>query len=82
MTTLYAFRAYDSVSRVELVKMFTQFATIELGMIPDYSKDCSKFMPSLKDVSEDLQDFAILGCQLNIMGIHPDGKPLKNFNPF
>jgi hypothetical protein len=72
---------HDKVTRAEVAKMLSQYATNILGATPDANKDCSAFAKSISSYDKTMQDFMTKSCQLNIMGIKADNSPLKDFMP-
>jgi hypothetical protein len=81
MANIQAARMHDAITRAELAKVISQYATQVLGKTPNTSKDCSAFLNSIAAYTNDLHGFMIMACQLEIMGINPDGTPLDNFRP-
>lgn len=70
------------VTRAQLAKMISQFAIKVMWKTPNTSKDCSAFLPSIKKYQgQDLYDFMITSCQLDLMWIDLNGGVLSNFMP-
>ncbi|GHW02875.1 hypothetical protein AGMMS50249_6610 [candidate division SR1 bacterium] len=75
-------RLGDKLTRAQLAKMAIKYAINILHKIPDTSKDCSAFLPSLSEyVGQDLYDDTITACQLDIMGIGENSTVLTDFIP-
>ena len=77
-------RLGDFLTRAEMAKMISVFATKELWMKPNTSKDCSNFANSIASYNQEMKDYMVMACQLEIMGIHttnyeaiPDFMPSK-----
>jgi len=71
---------FRELRRDEAAKMASMFAMKTLNMKPDKTKKCE--FSDMKTSSVEMQQFAILACQLNIMGMLPDGEtPDAVFNP-
>ena len=77
-------RLGDFLNRAEMAKMISVFATKELWMKPNTSKDCSNFAASMEWWSQEMKDFMVMSCQLELMWIHttnyeaiPDFMPAK-----
>ena len=78
-------RLGDFLTRAEMAKMISVFATKELWMKPNTSKDCSNFADSIASYNQEMKDYMVMACQLEIMGIHttnyeaiPDFMPSKH----
>jgi hypothetical protein len=54
------------ISRAQMAKMLSVYATKILGMTPDTSKDCT--FSDIASVQGDLHDYIIESCQLGLMG--------------
>ena len=71
MRTIQAARMTDYLTRAEMAKMMVQYLQKFVPeRKPDLTKDCSAFKASIKNFSQELQDFMTLSCQYEIMGIH------------
>ena len=81
MNTMAAARMEDKITRAELAKIVSQYAITVLGKTPDTTRDCSAFSKSIAKYTNDLHEYMITACQLEIMGIHPDATVLKDFMP-
>lgn len=79
MPDIYRARVCDEVIRMELAKMMTNFAVNVLNRNPDINRVCS--FSDMKDQSQEMQQYAILACQLGLMGLEYDGTPAKKFMP-
>lgn len=75
-------RLNDFLTRAEMAKMITHFVTTKLNKVPNAEKDCSAFSQSIVSYSQEMQDYMTKACQLDIMGVHPDYRPLSDFMPF
>ena len=78
-------RLGDFLTRAEMAKMISVFATKELWMKPNTSKDCSNFANSIANYNQEMKDYMVMACQLEIMWIHttnyeaiPDFMPNKH----
>ena len=67
--------------RSDLAKMMTNYAIGILHMNPDLTKDCSTFLESISQYSNEMKKYMTLSCQLEIMGIHQNKTPLSDFMP-
>ena len=77
-------RMWDYLNRAEMAKIISVFATKELWMKPNTSKDCSNFTESMEWWSQEMKDYMVMSCQLELMWIHtvnyeaiPDFMPSK-----
>ena len=77
-------RLGDFLTRAEMAKMVSVFATKELWMKPNTSKDCSNFAESIAHYNQEMKDYMVMSCQLEVMWIHttnyqaiPDFMPSK-----
>ena len=77
-------RMWDFLNRAEMAKIISVFATKELWMKPNTSKDCSNFTESMEWWSQEMKDYMVMSCQLELMWIHtvnyeaiPDFMPAK-----
>ena len=77
-------RLGDYLNRAEMAKIISVFATKELWMKPNTSKDCSNFAASMEGWSQEMKDYMVMSCQLELMWIHtvnyeaiPDFMPSK-----
>ena len=57
---------YGAITRAEMAKMLSVYATEVLGMTPDTSAACT--FSDIASVKGDLHDYIIESCQLGIMG--------------
>ena len=57
---------YGAITRSEMAKMLSVYATEVLGMTPDTSAACT--FSDIDSVKGDLHDYIIESCQLGIMG--------------
>ena len=75
-------RLKDFLTRAEMAKMVSVFATKELWMKPNTSKDCSNFAESIAHYSQEMKDYMVMSCQLEIMWIHTTNyKAIPDFMP-
>ena len=75
-------RLRDFLNRAEMAKMVSVFATKELWMKPNTSKDCSNFAESIAHYSQEMKDYMVMSCQLEIMWIHTTNyKAIPDFMP-
>ena len=75
-------RLGDFLTRAEMAKMISVFATKELWMKPNTSKDCSNFAESIASYNQEMKDFMVMSCQLEIMWIHTTNyEPIPDFMP-
>lgn len=66
--------------RSHAAKMMTNYAMNVLKKEPNTSKVCT--FDDMNDQSLEMQTYAILACQLGLMGLETDGiTPTKSFNP-
>jgi hypothetical protein len=66
--------------RAHAAKMMTNYAMNVLNKTPDTNKAC--IFDDMQDQTEELQNYAILACQLGLMGLASDGvTPASSFNP-
>ncbi len=77
-----AARMESPIIRMEAAKMMSMFTIQIIGLFPDTHKQgCDKF-PDAANLSDEMQFFIKTACQLDLMGLKPDGKtPDKVFNP-
>jgi hypothetical protein len=68
-----------ALTRAHMAKMFVEFARGVLGRTPDTTKVCN--FPDMATQDADMQQFVRLACQMNIMGVKPDGSPVELFDP-
>jgi hypothetical protein len=57
---------YGAITRAEMAKMLSVYATEILGMTPDTTKACS--FTDIDSVKGDLHEYIIESCQLGVMG--------------
>jgi len=75
-------RLKDFLTRAEMAKMVSVFATKELWMKPNTSKDCSNFANSIASYNQEMKDYMVMSCQLELMWIHTvDYKAIPDFMP-
>jgi hypothetical protein len=60
-------RLGDFLTRAEMAKMISVFATKELLMKPNTSKDCSNFANSIASYNQEMKDYMVMSCQLELM---------------
>ncbi len=65
--------------RSHLAKMMSQYTTKVLGKKPDTTRNC--VFKDMNGQTEEFKTFAILACQLWLMGLKTDGSPADIFNP-
>lgn len=65
--------------RSHLAKMMSQYTTKVLGKKPDTTRNC--VFKDMNGQTEEFKNFAILACQLWLMGLKTDGSPADIFNP-
>lgn len=75
-------RLDTGIIRKELAKMMTMFTIQIIGIYPDTHKvGCDVFADS-GHLSDEMKFFTKTSCQLNLMGLEPDGQtPKKLFDP-
>ncbi|MEI6673192.1 MAG: hypothetical protein WCL02_08000 [bacterium] len=68
--------------RKELAKMMTMFTIQVMGIFPDTHKvGCDKFT-DIENQSDEMKFYIKTSCQLDLMGLEPNGKtPKKVFDP-
>ena len=75
-------RLGDFLTRAEMAKMISVFATKELWMKPNTSKDCSNFANSIASYNQEMKDYMVMSCQLELMWIHTvNYEPIPDFMP-
>lgn len=65
--------------RSHLSKMMSEYAIKVLGKSADTSRKCS--FSDMKNQTAEFQRYAILACQLGLMGLKTDGTPASTFVP-
>ena len=81
MDTLKTFRAHDKVTRAEMAKIISIYATKFLWQEPDITRLwCTKY-PDITDIDSDLHDYIIQACRLKSMGVTNTLVPMENFDP-
>ena len=81
MNTLKTFRAHDKVTRAEMAKIISIYATKFLWQEPDITRLwCTKY-PDITDIDSDLHDYIIQACRLKSMGVTNTLVPMENFDP-
>lgn len=75
-------RLFEPITRAELAKMMSVYATKFLEKVPLTGKvGCADFQDN-NQTSPELANFMKTACELEIMGLHSDGKtPLPEFRP-
>ena len=62
--------------------MLVYFSVKVLGVMPDTNKAGCEQYADLQNASDEMKFYAKTSCQLEIMGMKPDGAtPMKNFYP-
>ena len=75
-------RLKDFLTRAEMAKMVSVFATKQLWMKPNTSKDCSNFANSIASYNQEMKDYMVMSCQLELMWIHTvNYEPIPDFMP-
>jgi hypothetical protein len=60
--------------------MISNYAINVLGKTPDQTKVC--VFDDMANETEEMQSFAVIACQLGLMGLEADGvTPAQSFNP-
>jgi hypothetical protein len=82
MDTFEKARIADAITRAEMAKMISIYATKILGRQPDTTKtQCTQFSDR-HEVNAELQQYLITICQLELMGYWSNGIEIKSsFNP-
>jgi hypothetical protein len=75
MDTIDNANMYGQITRAEMAKMLSVYATEVLGLTADEAKDCT--FTDIDSVKGDLHDYIIESCQLGIMG-----QGIKAFRPY
>ena len=57
----------------------SQYATKILGQKPDTTRRC--VFSDMQNQTTEFKNFAIMACQLGLMGLKTDGTPATTFNP-
>ncbi|HMS91727.1 MAG TPA: hypothetical protein PKC87_05880, partial [Candidatus Absconditabacterales bacterium] len=75
-------RLDDGIKRKELAKMITMFTIQIMGIYPDTHKEGCDAFTDTGDLSDEMKFFVKTSCQLDLMGLHPDGyTPKQKFDP-
>ena len=75
-------RLDDGIKRKELAKMMTMFTIQVMGIYPDTNKTWCNFFSDLTGQSDEFKFFIKTSCQLDLMGLKPNGTvPEEKFNP-
>ena len=70
------------VPRKEVAKLMSMFTIQIMGIFPDTHKAGCDSFNDLSGVSDEMKFFAKTACQLNLMGLQPNGStPKPNFDP-
>ncbi|MDR0606965.1 MAG: hypothetical protein LBG52_01120 [Candidatus Peribacteria bacterium] len=82
MPTFSKARLTDPITRAEMAKMISVFATKLLHKSPNNEKaKCTQFI-DLSFANDDLQPYIVESCQLGLMGMQGDGVGVQdNFFP-
>jgi len=78
-SNIYKARLNDRIKRKELAQMVSVFVTKIMWKTPNYTKKC--IFNDISKESLELQNYMRLSCELNIMWIKADEKPLLSFFP-
>ncbi len=65
--------------RSHLAKMMSEYVMKTLNKKPDTTRNCS--FNDMNNQTEEFKKYAILACQLGLMGLKTDGTPATIFNP-
>lgn len=65
--------------RAHLAKMMSEYATKVVGLTPDTSRKCN--FSDMQNQTEEFKKYAIMSCQLGLMGLKTDGSPAPKFQP-
>jgi len=65
--------------RSHLSKMISEYAIKVLGKTPDTTRKC--IFSDIKNQTAEFQKYAIMSCQLGLMGLKTDGTPATKFDP-
>ena len=75
-------RLDDGIRRKELAKMMTMFTIQVMGIYPDTHKIWCDQFTDVANISDEMKFFTKTSCQLNLMGLEPNGStPKKVFDP-
>ncbi|MDR3169234.1 MAG: hypothetical protein LBU27_05795 [Candidatus Peribacteria bacterium] len=82
METFELARPFDYLTRAEMAKMISVYATELLHKSPNTERpECTQFT-DLNQANDDLQPYVITSCQLGLMGMNGDGiGVLEVFSP-
>jgi hypothetical protein len=59
--------------------MMSEYAIKVLGKTPDTNRKC--LFTDMKNQTEEFKKYAIMACQLGLMGLKTDGTTATNFTP-
>jgi len=65
--------------RSHLAKMMSEYVMKVLGKSPDTTRKC--IFTDMSNQTEEFKKYAILACQLGLMGLKTDGTPATKFDP-
>jgi len=65
--------------RSHLAKMMSEYSIKVIGKTPDTTRKC--LFKDMEQQSDEFKKYAILACQLGLMGLKTDGTPGDIFNP-
>ncbi|EKD24978.1 MAG: hypothetical protein ACD_80C00142G0020 [uncultured bacterium (gcode 4)] len=75
-------RLEDGIVRKELAKMMTMFTIQIFGIYPDTHKAWCDAFTDTKNLTSEMKFFTKTACQLDLMGLEPNGRtPKKVFDP-
>ncbi|MEI8091371.1 MAG: S-layer homology domain-containing protein [bacterium] len=79
MPTIQQANIEGKLLRSHLAKMLSVYATTVLEDTPDTTTNCS--FTDMKNQSKEMQYYAVVACQLGLMGLNADGTPATKFDP-
>ncbi len=79
MPTIQQANVEGKLLRSHLAKMLSVYATEVLEDKPDTTTNCS--FVDMKKQSKEMQYYAVVACQLGLMGLNADGTPATKFDP-
>jgi len=65
--------------RSQLAKMMSEYAIKVLGQTPNTARKC--IFTDMTNQTEEFKKYAIMACQLGLMGLKTDGTPATKFTP-
>jgi len=65
--------------RAHLAKMMSEYAIKVLGQTPDMTRKC--VFTDMNNQTAEFKKYAIMSCQLGLMGLKTDGTPATKFDP-